>query len=132
MQLTREVFGNIPGWAQAVFYLLAAIAVSFWVYGIVRRIRLWRQGRRDGAGVEWSLAVRRLFRDVLLTGARRCGFPPATLPEKSALDHAASALRLSRAELESRLASMGKRAGAPWGKDQKEAALAAMVALSRA
>ena len=65
-QLTREVFGNVPGSAQAVFYLLAAVAVTIWVYGIVRRVSLWRQGRRDGVDVDWKLAARRLIRDVLL------------------------------------------------------------------
>jgi Fe-S oxidoreductase/nitrate reductase gamma subunit len=66
MPLTREIFGNVPGWTQTVFYLLSIVAVSVWVYGIGRRIRLWRIGRRDGTGVGWSLAVRRLIRDVLL------------------------------------------------------------------
>ena len=28
-----------------MFYLLAAAAVATWVYGIARRVRLWRQGR---------------------------------------------------------------------------------------
>jgi Fe-S oxidoreductase/nitrate reductase gamma subunit len=66
MPLTREIFGNVPGWAQAFFYLLSIVAVSIWVYGIVRRVRRWRQGRRDGAAVDWKLAARRLIGDVLL------------------------------------------------------------------
>ena len=65
-QLTREVFGNIPGWWQAVFYLLAALAIGAWVYGIARRGRLWRQGRPAANGVSWKLAAHRLVRDVLL------------------------------------------------------------------
>jgi hypothetical protein len=44
-----------------------------------------------------------LFRDPLVAGARACDLPLTTLP--------------------------GKSAGAPWGKDQKEAAAAAFVAL---
>ena len=40
--LTREIFGNIPGAARAVFYVVALLAVGFWSYGIVRRVRLWR------------------------------------------------------------------------------------------
>jgi Fe-S oxidoreductase/nitrate reductase gamma subunit len=66
MQLTREIFGNVPGWAQAVFYLLSIVAVGVWGYGVVRRIRLWRQGRRDGTPIDWKLATRRLIRDALL------------------------------------------------------------------
>ena len=65
-QLSREVFGNVPGWAQAVFYLLAAVAVGFWVYGVARRVRLWSQGRREGGGVSWRMAASRMVRDVLL------------------------------------------------------------------
>ena len=72
-----------------------------------------------------------LFRDVLVAGARACGFEPATLPDKSALDAAARVLHLSRAQLDARLEQLGKSAGAPWGAYQKEAAAAALVALDR-
>ncbi|MCI0334773.1 MAG: 4Fe-4S dicluster domain-containing protein [Planctomycetes bacterium] len=65
-QLTREVFGNVPAWAQTLFYLLAAAAVGVFVYGIVRRVRLWRKGRPACDAVSWRTAVRRLLRDVLL------------------------------------------------------------------
>jgi Fe-S oxidoreductase/nitrate reductase gamma subunit len=65
VQLTREVFGNVPGWAQTAFYLLAAAAVGAWLYGIFRRIQLWRAGRREGAGINWQMAVGRLFRDII-------------------------------------------------------------------
>ena len=71
-----------------------------------------------------------LFRDVLVAGARGCGLPIETLPDKSAMDDAAKRLRVTPIALASRLADLGKAAGAPWGKDQKEAAAAALVALS--
>ena len=45
MQLIPRNIRQRARLSAAVFYLLALIAVSFWVYGIVRRIRLWRQGR---------------------------------------------------------------------------------------
>jgi Fe-S oxidoreductase/nitrate reductase gamma subunit len=64
--ISREVFGNIPGWWQAVFYLLAAAAVAAWGYGIYRRVRLWRQGRPSGPRIDWPLALRRLVWDVVL------------------------------------------------------------------
>jgi Fe-S oxidoreductase/nitrate reductase gamma subunit len=64
--LTREIFGNIPGWAKAAFYLIAALAVAAWVYGIARRVRLWRQGTPSDAAVRWRLAIRRLARDVIV------------------------------------------------------------------
>lgn len=72
-----------------------------------------------------------LFRDVLVAGARACGFEPATLPDKAALDEAARVLHLSRVQLDARLAQLGKSVGAPWGTYQKEAAAAALVALDR-
>jgi Fe-S oxidoreductase/nitrate reductase gamma subunit len=65
-QLTREIFGNVPGWAQAVFYVLAAAAIAVWLCGVVGRMRLWKQGRRDGSGVNWPMALGRLARDVIL------------------------------------------------------------------
>lgn len=80
--LTREIFGNIPGWAQAAFYLLAAAAVGAWGYGILRRVRLWRQGRRGGRPINVALACRRLFNDVLLQRRLRHRRPWASLAHK--------------------------------------------------
>jgi len=72
-----------------------------------------------------------LFREALVAGARSCGLIVTLLREKSALDDAAAMLSLTRADLEARVAALGKTVGAPWGKDQKEAATAAVVALNR-
>jgi hypothetical protein len=71
-----------------------------------------------------------LFRDVLVAGARANGLSTTTLRERTALDDAASLLGLSRTDLETRIAALGKTIGAPWGKDQKEATAAAIAALS--
>ena len=73
-----------------------------------------------------------LFREVLVAGARACGLVPTTLRERAALDEATSMLGLKRADLDSRLLALGKTVGAPWGKDQKEAAAAALVAFANA
>ena len=72
-----------------------------------------------------------LFRDALVAGAHACGLDPTMLPDKSALDDAAGLLGLPRARLDTLLALLGRSAGPPWGKDQKEAAAAALVALER-
>jgi hypothetical protein len=72
-----------------------------------------------------------LFRDVLLAGARACKLDITTLPEKTALVAAAQALDRTRASLEAEITALGRSAGPPWGKDQKEAAAAALVALYR-
>jgi Fe-S oxidoreductase/nitrate reductase gamma subunit len=42
---TREVFGNIPPAAKAVFYVLAVAALACFAYGVYRRARLWRLGQ---------------------------------------------------------------------------------------
>jgi ferredoxin/nitrate reductase gamma subunit len=76
--LTREIFGNIPAWAQTAFYLTAAAAVAVWAYGIWRRVRLWRQGRAAGVPLTVGDVARRLVRDVLLQGRFR-GRPIASL-----------------------------------------------------
>ena len=75
--LMREVFGNIPGWAKGLFYVVAAVAVGAWAYGIYRRVRLWRQGKPSG-GVNYAVALKRVVRDVLLQGRFR-GRPFASL-----------------------------------------------------
>lgn len=72
-----------------------------------------------------------LFRDALVAGARACGLRVTTLPDKSALDDATRLLGLTRSRLDAHLAALGRAAGPPWGKDQKEAAAAALVALKR-
>ena len=73
-----------------------------------------------------------LFREALVAGARSCGLVVTLLREKSALDDAATMLSLTRADFEALVAALGKTVGPPWGKDQKEAAAAAIVALNRA
>jgi hypothetical protein len=73
-----------------------------------------------------------LFRDVLVAGVRACELELTTLPDKAALDDATKMLGVTRAGLDAYLAALGKSAGPPWGKDQKEAAAAALVALKHA
>jgi hypothetical protein len=70
-----------------------------------------------------------MFREALVAGARACDLEMTTLPHASALDDAARLLKIGRDRLDERLAALGRAAGPPWGKDQKEAAAAALVAL---
>jgi hypothetical protein len=70
-----------------------------------------------------------MFREVLVDAARACGIALTTLPDKEAIDSAAKKLGVTRARLDSELAALGKVAGPPWGKYQKEAAAAALVVL---
>ena len=70
-----------------------------------------------------------LFRDVLIRASRHCGIPSVEIPAKTLLSHAAKVLATPAARLKTQVAALGKAAGPPWGKDQKDAALAALVAL---
>ena len=70
-----------------------------------------------------------LFRQVLAEGAAACDLKLAPIPEKLLLEHAEATLATTASSLSQKIAALGKSAGAPWGKDQKDAALAAMIAL---
>ena len=70
-----------------------------------------------------------LFRDALVRAAKECGLRLVEIPEKTLAPHAESALRVPASSLAKDIARLGKAAGPPWGKDQKDAALAALVAL---
>jgi len=70
-----------------------------------------------------------LFRDALARAARACDLPFLGIPEKQLEDHAERVLATSVGSLRKTIASLGKSAGPPWGKDQKDAALAALIAL---
>jgi hypothetical protein len=70
-----------------------------------------------------------LFRDVLVRAARECGLRLFELPEKMLTPHAEVALGTPASSLAKEIARLGKSAGPPCGKDQKDSALAALVAL---
>jgi hypothetical protein len=70
-----------------------------------------------------------LFRDALIIAAQKCSIEVIEVPEKTLLSHAEKTLRTSANALSRKLGALGKLAGPPWAKDQKDAALAAMVAL---
>jgi hypothetical protein len=70
-----------------------------------------------------------LYRDVLVEAARAARLAVVTLPEKRLKEEAQAALGQPVAALTGTVAALGKAVGPPWGQDQKDAALAAMVAL---
>jgi len=43
----RETFWNIPHWAELAQYALMVLTILVFTYGVVRRIRRWRQGRPE-------------------------------------------------------------------------------------
>jgi len=72
-----------------------------------------------------------LFREALAVAARQADLKVIEIPEKTITEFVTENLGSPLNKLTEQLASLGKSIGAPWGKDQKEAALAAMIALKR-
>jgi hypothetical protein len=70
-----------------------------------------------------------LFRDALARAAKACDLRFVGVDEKQLDEHAERALGSSVTALRKTIAALGKSAGTPWGRDQKDAALAAMIAL---
>jgi len=70
-----------------------------------------------------------LFKDALARAAEACGLRLVGIPEKQLDQHAARALAGPASRVKQTIASLGKSVGPPWGKDQKDAALAALIAL---
>jgi hypothetical protein len=66
-----------------------------------------------------------LFQDVLLRAAAECSLKAVSVNEKRLFEEAGR----TRIEL---IGQIGRNAGAPWGQDQRTAALAAMTAFMTA
>jgi hypothetical protein len=70
-----------------------------------------------------------LFPDALVQGARACGLNVVVIPEKRLTEHAERSFARPLSRLMKEIETLGKSVGTPWGKDQKSAALAAMIGL---
>jgi hypothetical protein len=70
-----------------------------------------------------------LFPDALARAADMCGLNLIRIPEKLLSEHAEKTLATPSNGLMRTVTTLGKTVGSPWGKDQKNAALAAIVAL---
>jgi hypothetical protein len=71
-----------------------------------------------------------LFREALIHAAKECKLKALEIPEKEIMAYAEHKLKFPAPELSKQLSAIGKVAGPPWGKDQKDAALAAMIAFA--
>ena len=92
----------------------------------------WTTDEIIAVHVRMHMAEGEMFRAVLRDAATRCKLGPVTLPDKTVFESAAKALAMKPAQLVSALAALGKAAGPPWRKEQREAAAVALVALARA
>jgi len=70
------------------------------------------------------------FRQVLVQASEQCRLPVTRVKEREVWERAAAALRLSAADLEGRIAEIGKLLGPPWRQDEKLATLAGWIALA--
>ena len=70
-----------------------------------------------------------LFREALAAAAEACGTRLVAIVEKLLASHAETALGTPGKDLAQTIAALGRSVGPPWGRDQKDAALAALVAL---
>ena len=70
-----------------------------------------------------------LFRDALVRATKACGLKLVAIHEKDLTKHAERALQTPTSNLVKKITALGRSVGPPWGRDQKDAALAALVAL---
>jgi Fe-S oxidoreductase/nitrate reductase gamma subunit len=64
-ELTREIFGNVDSVSKSVFYVLTALSIASFVYGIARHVRLWRVGRKTEARFQFVPTLRHFISRVL-------------------------------------------------------------------
>ncbi|MFN2530098.1 MAG: hypothetical protein ABR555_02255 [Pyrinomonadaceae bacterium] len=70
-----------------------------------------------------------LFRNAVVAAARACSLPVISILEKELATVASRALNRSDKQISNMIFALGKKVGAPWQKDQKNAALAALISL---
>lgn len=73
-----------------------------------------------------------LYRRVFTQAAAAVGPRPARVAEDLLGERAAAGAELTPAKLNAHLAALGKTSGKPWAAEQKQAALAAWIALANA
>ena len=71
-----------------------------------------------------------LFREALAKGAEENELKVTRVLEKDRYEFAARSLVDSALSLQAQVAALGKAIGPPWGRDQKDSAVAALIALN--
>lgn len=70
-----------------------------------------------------------LFREALIGASQDCDLIAVGVPEAELPARAAAALGISEGSVSALVQELGRNQGPPWGRDQKAAAMAAMIAL---
>jgi hypothetical protein len=73
-----------------------------------------------------------LFPDALASAAEKCGLNLIRIPEKQLSEEAERLMAAPLSDLMKQVMTLGKTVGPPWGKDQKNATLAALIGLRQA
>ena len=71
-----------------------------------------------------------LFREAIKSASEKLKIPVTEIRARELPARAAGMLKISAAELPDRLAKVGRTAGRPWSKDQKDSFLVALLAAS--
>jgi hypothetical protein len=71
-----------------------------------------------------------LFRGAIKSASEKLKIPVTEIPARDLPARAARVLKIPEAELPGRLAKVGRSAGRPWSKDQKDSFLVALIAAS--
>lgn len=71
-----------------------------------------------------------LYRQALIDACEARGLPVTGVAERSLYARATQVLRMPLEEVQRRVAELGRELGPPWGRDQKDAALVAWLALA--
>jgi Fe-S oxidoreductase/nitrate reductase gamma subunit len=62
----RETFWNIPHWAEIAQYVLGFLTIVVFVYGVGRRIRVWRQGQPEPIRTRFGARLAQVFKQAIL------------------------------------------------------------------
>ncbi|MDP3038283.1 MAG: hypothetical protein Q8O18_00235, partial [Deltaproteobacteria bacterium] len=66
MEPTREILWNAGEHARVIIYLLMIIPLALFIYGFVKRWRLWKMGKAEGFQLDrLGKRVKGLFVDIL-------------------------------------------------------------------
>jgi hypothetical protein len=85
---------------------------------------------RRGRPAVLHAAEGHLYRSVLARASEACAIPAGFVPAQELAARVARATGLPEERIASILAALGKASGKPWTKDEKEATLAAWLALA--
>ena len=71
--VTREILANIDSLSKLIFYALATASMVCFAYGVFRRVRLWRSGRKSSEQIDWRAICRRFIKSVIVQRKVRRG-----------------------------------------------------------